>query len=362
MIITVNKNNFLKSLQVAEKIISRNLNLPILNNILLKTDKGRLKISSTNLEIGINYWIGSKIKEEGEIAVPAKIITDFIQNIQDEKVTLATKKNTLLINSDNYKTQILGFETKEFPIIPEIKEKPVMKIFSAVLKNALLSVVDSTAISETRPELTGVYVQLHNSGIDFAATDGFRLSEKRIPFENLKTASFIIPRTTIFEVIRIISDLDEDIHVSLSSNQILFSGNDFHIVSRLIDGQYPDYKKIIPDKFISKALFNKDDFQKQIRLSSIFSSNIFDIKLSVQNDKTVTLAKNQDRGEINSAISSILKNEPFEVSMNYHYLLDGLKIINSDKVVLEFTGNGSPLVIKPEEGKDLIYLIMPLRQ
>ena len=365
MIITISKNNFLRALQTTEKIISRNLNLPILNNILLKTDKGRLKLSSTNLEIGINYWIGSKIKEEGEIAVPSKIITDFIQNIQDEKITLTTRKNTLLINSDHYKTQILGFETKDFPIIPEIKEKPVLKIRAQILKNAFLSVVDSTAISETRIELTGVYTQLGGSGVEFAATDGFRLAEKSILYENdqkNEINSFIIPRSTAFEIIRILSDLDEDINISLSDNQIKFSGNDFYLISRLIDGQYPDYKKVIPEKFISRAVLNRDDFQKQIRLSSIFSSSIFDIKLQVQNDKTIILAKNQDRGEINSSISSILKNEPFDVSVNYHYLLDGLKVVNSQKVVLEFTGNGSPLIIKPEEGKDFLYLIMPLRQ
>lgn len=362
MIITINKNKFLIALQATEKIIARNLNLPILNNILLKTEKGRLKISSTNLEIGINYWIGSKIKEEGEIAVPAKIITDFIQNIQDEKITLTTKKNTLLINSDHYRSQILGFDTKDFPIIPEIKEKPILKIPSQILKNAFISISDSTAISETRPELTGVFTQIEKSCIQFAATDGFRLAEKIIPFENNSQNSFIIPRPTVFEVIRIISGLEEDIFLSLSNNQILFSGSDFQLVSRLIDGQYPDYKRVIPEKFISKALFNKEDFQKQIKLSSIFSSSIFDIKLSVQNDKTFISAKNQDRGEINSSISSILKNEPFDIAVNYHYLLDGLKIINTQKIVLEFTGNGSPLVIKPEEGKDFLYLIMPLRQ
>lgn len=362
MIITINKNNFLTALQATEKIISRNLNLPILNNILLKTEKGRLKISSTNLEIGINYWIGSKIKEEGDIAVPAKIITDFIQNIQDEKITLTTKKNTLLINSDHYKTQILGFETKDFPIIPEIKEKPVLKIPSQILKNALVSISDSTAISETRPELTGVFTQIEKSCIQFAATDGFRLAEKIIPLENNNQISFIIPRPTVFEVIRIISSIDEDILISLSANQILFQGSDFQLISRLIEGQYPDYKRVIPEKFVSKALFNKEDFQKQIKLSSIFSSNIFDIKLSVQNDKTLIFAKNQDRGEINSSISSILKNEPFDISVNYHYLLDGLKNINTQKIAVEFTGNGSPLILKPEDSKDFIYLIMPLRQ
>ncbi len=362
MNITINRNNFLKALQATERIISRNLSLPILNNILIKTDKGRIKISSTNLEIGINYWIGARIKEEGEITVPAKIITDFIQNIQDEKIILLVRKNILFINSDHYKTQILGFESKEFPIIPEIKEKPLAKLPSPVLKNTLTAVVDSTAISETRPELTGVNISFNDSVIEFAATDGFRLAEKIISCDNPKTTSFIVPRTTIFELIRIISDLDEDIHISVSNNQIMFFGSDFQLISRLIDGQYPDYKRVIPEKFISRALFNKDDLQKQIRLSSIFSSNIFDIKLQVQNNKTVILAKNQDKGEINSSISSVLKNEPFEISVNYHYLQDGLKIMNSQKVILEFTGNGSPLVIKPEEEKKLLYLIMPLRQ
>jgi len=362
MITTISKNNFLKALQATEKIISRNINLPILNNILLRTEKGRLRVTSTNLEIGVNYWVGAKIDEEGDIAIPARTITDFIQNIQDDRITLTTKKNTLFINSDNYKTQILGSETKEYPLIPQIDNEPFLKINSSVLKNVLTTVVEATSVSETRPELTGVYVHTGEGKVNFVATDSFRLSEKNIPYKDIMENSFIIPRPTTLEIIRILSDLNEDISIIISDNQILFKGEEFQVISRLIEGQYPDYKRVIPDKFISKALFNKDDLQKQIKLSSIFSSNIYDIKFEVKNDKTIISAQNQDKGEIKSSISSILKNDPFEIAINYNYLLDGLKVINSKKVIFEFTGDGSPLIIKPEEGNNQLYLIMPLRQ
>src|SRR3989338_10380833 len=152
MKVTVNHKNLKTALSLVEKIVSRNPSLPILNNILIKTDNGRLKISSTNLEIGINYMIGAKIDEVGEIAIPARVSSDFINNVVDEKITLHTKNNILTINSDKYKTQILGFDPKDFPIIPKIKEKTATILSSGILRRLLCSVADSVAVSETRPE------------------------------------------------------------------------------------------------------------------------------------------------------------------------------------------------------------------
>ncbi|PIR41370.1 MAG: DNA polymerase III subunit beta [Candidatus Yanofskybacteria bacterium CG10_big_fil_rev_8_21_14_0_10_46_23] len=362
MTVTVNRNNFLKALQATEKIISRNLNLPILSNILIRTEQGRLRLSSTNLEIGVNYWIGAKIEAEGEIAVPARIITDFMQSISDDRVTLTTKKNTLLVNSENFKTQILGFETNEFPIIPTVKSNQIVLINSQTLKNSLNCVVESTSISETRPELTGVFGIVTPNRITFAATDGFRLAEISLNQKNESNFEVIVPRATIYELIRIIGDLDEDLEILVSENQILVKSGEFNVLSRLIEGRYPDYKKIIPNNVISRALFNKDDLQRQIKLSSLFSSSVFDIKIEARTDKTIISAQNQDKGEIHSSIASILKNEPFQVSLNYNYFLDGLKVIDSKKIIVEYTGEGSPLVLKPEEGDKFIYLIMPIRQ
>ncbi len=362
MKITVNQKNLKKALNLVEKVVSRNTSLPILNNILIKTENGRLKISATNLEIGVNYIIGAKIEEVGQIAVPARIISDFIGNIVDDKVSLTTKNNILNINSEKYKTQILGFDAKDFPIIPKIKSKPLAVIPIKFLKASLGAVLDSVAVSETRPELAGVFMDFNNDKIVFAATDSFRLTEKSVDFKNVHKQSFIIPRNTVVELIRISGELEGDLSFNTNDNQISFSNDDFEMVSRVVDGNYPDYKKIIPEKFISRVLVNKDELDKTIRLASLFSTNISDIKINCSESKMNILAKNSDKGEIETRIDAPLKNQPFEVSLNFHYLLDGLKIMDTEKIIMEFTGQGSPLVIRPnDDRKDVVYLIMPLR-
>src|SRR3990167_4917943 len=243
MKITVNQKNLKKALILVEKVVSKNTPLPILNNILLKTENGRLKVSATNLEIGVNYVIGAKIEEVVQIAVPSRIISDFIGNIMDDKVSLTTKNNILNVNSERYKTQILGFDAKDFPIIPKIKSKPLAVIPAKLIRNSLIVVLDSVAISETRPELAGVFMDFNNDKITFAATDSFRLTEKKVDFKNIQKQSFIIPRNTVIELIRITGELEGDLFFNVNDNQISFANDDFEMVSRVIDGNYPDYKK-----------------------------------------------------------------------------------------------------------------------
>lgn len=363
MNITINYKNLSKAVSLVERIVSRNSSLPILNNILLKTEHGRLKVSATNLEIGINYSLGAKIYETGEIAVPARIFSDFISNITEEKITLITKNNILSINTDKYKTQILCFDPKEFPIIPKIKNDNPYIISSKIFKNSLSSVLDSVAVSEARPELSGVFTQFSNQKLVFAATDSFRLTEKIVDMKSKDSNSFILPRNTVLELIRLLGDIEEDLNIRYNDNQILFSTDDVEIVSRLIDGNYPDYKKVIPDKYISRLLVKKYDLEKNVRLAGLFSSNISDVKLSCDDKKLTITSKNSDKGEIQVVVESLLKNDPFEISLNHNYLLDGLKIIPTENVIIEYTGKGSPLIVRPEyDSKDLTYLIMPLRR
>jgi len=361
MIITINPKKLLTALRILERIVSKNVSLPILSTVLLKTDDGRLRLSATNLEIGINYWIGAKVEKEGEIAIPAYTFSDFISNIDDEKITITVNKNIASINSKNYKTQILCMDSKDFPIIPKIKKETVLKIDSQDFKNSLISVLDSVSLSEARPELGGVFVNIENNKAEFAATDSFRLSEKIAPIKEAISKSFIIPRSAVIEILRILENLSGDVNLAVSENQIFMYDDDFEFISRLIDGHYPEYKKVIPDKFISSATVNKNEFEKGVRVASIFSSSISDIKLKAEKDLIEVSAKNSDRGEMVSSINCKLKNKPFEISVNYRYLLDGLKVIPTENVILEFTGTGSPLVLKGEDLKDQIYLIMPLR-
>jgi DNA polymerase-3 subunit beta len=258
---------------------------------------------------------------------------------------------------------MVGFDTKEFPIIPKIKGKPIITLPAQIIKNGFLSVVNSSSLLETRPELTGVFTKFTTNNIELAATDSFRLSERIISHKPNNTGSAIIPRNTVLELIRVLSDIDADVNIVLSENQILFSSSDFTIISRLIDGNYPDYKKVIPENFVSKVLLSKEALEKGVRLASLFTSNISDIRISVLESKTEINAKNTDKGELLSSIESKLKNEPFSISLNYNYLLDGIKSINSEKVVLQYTGDGSPLVVKKgDEDKMFTYVIMPLRE
>ena len=363
MRITTNLKNLSKALTLVDRVISKNPVLPILNNILLKVENGRLKVSATNLEIGINYTLGAKVDESGEIAVPARIFSDFVKNLEGDKLNLISKNNILIINTEKYKTQILGFDPKDFPIIPKIKNDVLFLISSKILKSALSTVLDSMAISETRPELSGAYIQFESNKFILAATDSFRLVEKIFELKQKNNLSFILPRGTVLELIRILGELNEDIQIRYSDNQVSFCTDDLELVSRLIDGSYPDYKKVIPEKYISKVLIKKEELERNIRLAGLFSSSIADINLNCDSKITTITAKNSDKGDIQIVVESLLKNEPFNISINHHYLLDGLKIIPTEHVVIEYTGPGSPIVIRPEnDNKDLTYLIMPLKR
>lgn len=361
MNIIINNNRLLSALRSLERVVSKNISLPILNTILIKTDKNRVRLSATNLEIGVNYILGAKVNKEGEIAVPAKVFSDFISNVIDEKIEISSEKNIISISSEHYKTKILSMDPKDFPIIPKIDSKNKTKINTDDFRNSLLSVIDSTALSETRPELSGVFVKIAKNKAEFAATDSFRLSEKIIPVTSEFEKSFIIPRNTAIEIIRIIEGMEGYIDLITSDNQIFIAGEDFDFISRLIEGRYPDYKRVIPDKFISIARVKKSDLEKNTKMAGIFSSSISDIRLLVKKNEMELNAKNSDKGEINAKLACDLKNQPFEISVNYHYLIDGLRVTQSENAIIEFTGNGSPLVIRGEENKDQVYVIMPLR-
>lgn len=227
------------------------------------------------------------------------------------------------------------------------------------------SVFDSVSLSQTRPELGGVFVNFNKSKIYFASTDSFRLTEKIVNLNCNKQISVIIPRNTVAELIRILSDYEKDISINIEENQIQFSSEDFEVISRLIDGRYPDYQKVIPTRSLSQIFFNKEDFNSNIRLAGLFSSNINDIGLRVDRKEVVVFSKNTDRGEFNSRVKNSLNNQidgPFEVLLNYNYLIDGLKNIPSEEIIFEYTGEGAPVILKPKD-KDLsfTYLIMPLK-
>lgn len=364
MKLATSQKNLKRALSLVEPVIGKAAALPVLSNIVLKTENGRLKIAATNLEIGITCFVGAKIDETGEIAIPGRIFTDFIQNIGEENVSLTTKNNTLSVTTKAYKTTILGSDTKEYPIIPKAPGQPLCTLGAPALRDLLSSVADAMAVSESRPELAGIFFSAHDETITCAATDSFRLAERVSRGKIQGTAKVIIPRPTVVEVLRLVSDESQDITVAAADNQISFTTQDCQIISRLIDGTYPDYKKVIPEKWTSKALVDRAEMERNVRLAGLFSSAISDVMVECEEKQLIITAQNSNKGEVRATADATLKNDPFSLAVNFHYLLDGLKAMSRfDKVVIEFTGAGSPLILRPaDDKKEFTYLIMPLRR
>jgi len=368
MIITVGQQKLRKAVGILERVAGRHLALPILQNIILKTDHGRLRLAATNLEIGINCWIGAKVEEEGELALPARVLSEFVNNIQDEKVLISTKENIATINAENFKTQIIGFSAKEFPIIPKTQNEPSLTLPAATWMDLFTSVIDAVSLSDARPELAGVFLSFTDKTIETAATDSFRLATRSLGRKNTPRKlekefenGLIIPRATVQELIRLLPDVEGELNMIVGDNQIFFTGHDVQVVSRLIDGRYPEFRRVIPEKTESVLIVKKNELEKNIKLGSIFSSSVSDIKIHADKDSLYILAQNSARGEINAKMKAELSGEVFRVAVNYRYLLDGLKTINTPEVQMEYAGNNGPLVLKPKTSNGLIYLIMPLR-
>ncbi|MBI4709324.1 MAG: DNA polymerase III subunit beta [Candidatus Portnoybacteria bacterium] len=360
------QENLKTNLNITQNIVGRNLTLPILNNLLLETEGGRLKISSTNLEIGINTWTSGKIEKQGSITCPAKILSSFINSLPNKKIELEVKDNTLFVRCENYKASIKGLPSDDFPLIPKIKEKPII-IFKKgeILKNNLSQVVGSAALSESRPEISGILFKIDKEAIKFVATDSFRLAEKTIYQTNnliTKPISLIIPQRTIQELIRILTEKpDNEVRFILGDSQVLFETNEVQLISRIIDGQYPDYQQIIPKSFETQATLLKDEFVNNIKIASIFSSKINDVKLSIYSGKIDILSQDADLGENKSQIPADVKGKPMEVIFNFRYFLDGLSNISTKNVSLGLNSETSPSVIRPSGEDGFLYVIMPIK-
>ena len=361
------QKNLKQALNITEKIIGRNLTLPILNNLLLSVDKNKLKISSTNLEIGINSSIIGKVKDIGSITIPARLLTDFVNNLPNEKIELRVKDNQLEIKCKNFKSYIKGLSSDDFPIIPKIINKALIKIKGSILKNGFSQVVEVASLSGSRPEISGIYINFNKNLIKIAATDSFRLAEKNIEINNnskeLKNQSIIIPQRTIQEVCRILGDEEMDVEIVLSNNQILFDLGYTQIISRLIEGQYPDYQQIIPDSFQTQLTINRNELISNIKIASLFSGKINNIKVFVNSKKSILeiLSKDTDIGENKSKIDAKIEGKEVEVVFNYKYLLDGLNNIFSDKIIIGFNGSSKPVVLRPIGDISYTYIVMPIK-
>ena len=363
-----------EGLNIIERVSPKSLTLPILNNVLISTEKNFLRLSSTDLETGINWWALVKIEKEGTITIPSKLFSNFINLLPNKKIKLETKNQTLFLECDNYKTQLKGLGADEFPIIPKIPKEECISLNSKSLSEGLNQVVDIAVPSTTRPEISGIYLSFQKDLITLAATDSFRLAEKKIFLKNNhfleKNYSFILPQKTVKELVNIFSEKEKEIKIYFSPNQVMFeypmtevAHPQIQLISRLIEGEYPNYQEIIPKKYSTQITVDKNEFLNQIKTASLFSGKINEIKIKTnsKNKKVEIFSQSSDVGEYNSSIPGVIKGEEIEISFNHRFLLDGLLNIKSSEVIFELSGDSGPGVLKPVGDDSYIYVVMPIK-
>lgn len=369
MKIIVLRSNLKESLAAVEKAVSESGNLPILKNVLFKTYNNKLKIAATNLDLGIVKFTSGKIIEEGGITVPFRTFYNLVNNSDNERITIETDKNNLIFKTDNYNAKIQGISQEEFPIIPKIEnEEYHLEIDAPILKEAIYKVLNAVQISEIRPEISGVLLDFQLTTLKLVATDAFRLSQKILNNNQFRTNfnrgfKIIIPLRTISEVVKIFPE-SQPIKIFIDSNQILFRNEELELISRLIDGEYPDYEQIIPKTMESEVIVNKEQLVNAVKLASTFASRTNDIKFKINEGKKVleVYSANQYLGENSYLIPVKFKGMDFsEIAFNWHYFLDGLKVINQENLLFGINSNNKPSVIKSPEDTSYFYILMPIK-
>ncbi|MCK4454323.1 DNA polymerase III subunit beta [Candidatus Parcubacteria bacterium] len=381
------KENLKKGLDITEKITTKNLTLPILNNVLISTDNNLLNLITTDLEIAIKYWALSKIEKPGKIAIPAKLLSDFINFLPEEKINLEVKNNILHLDCKNQKAQIKGQDPEEFPIIPKIETKDYLEIKTTPFYEGISQVINFTTPNQTRVELSGIYFDFQKERLKITATDSFRLAEKTLYFENKinsdliseKGYSFILPLKASRELLNIFSEKEGErakkidskkIRIYFSSNQVLFevlfpeiSKPQIQLISRLIEGEYPDYQEIIPKKYETQLILNRNEFLNKIKTASLFSGKTNEIRLkAVPSKKEIEIfSQSSELGENKSSLSSKITGKEIKVSFNWRFLIEGLANIRSSEVIFEMNGEEGPSVLKPVGDATYLYVIMPIK-
>lgn len=376
MKLTILQEKFREGISAVERIAAKSLTLPILNNILLKTERNLLCLSSTDLEVGIKFWTLAKVKKEGQIAIPSQLLSNFINLLPNKTIELETKDNSLSLYCGEYLTSLKGISPEEFPIIPQIAEGESLPLNNPPFCQGLTQVSDIASPSPTRPEISGIYFLFQKDLIKMAATDSFRLGEKTIFLDYNRTAarpvecSFILPHKAAREIINILGEKEGEIKISFSPNHVLFEypmseipHPQIQLVSRLIEGEYPDYQEIIPKKSETQIVFLKSEFLNQLKTASLFSGKISEVKFKVNPAKEVVelFSQNPDLGEYHSSLKAKIKGKSLEISFNHRFLLDGISKIKTPEVIFELTGEGGPGVLKPVGDQSYLYVVMPIK-
>lgn len=366
MKLTILQQDLLPALSSVSRSCGVRSTLPVLANVLLSAQGNSIKLSATNLEVGVIKVIGAKVLTEGEITIPSKTFLDIITSLEGE-ITLEAQEATLKISANKFSATLSGILPSEFPAIPLSSEASLF-IDAQVLLKSLPRISFAAATDEGRPILTGILTELKNNSLEFVATDGFRLAHQKSKIESSDSSSLqaLIPKRTFEELVRLISEEEglEKVGISTSENQnqIIFSLNKTQLSSRLIEGQFPAWEKIIPTHSENRTIIERTELLKALKLASVFAKDSSNIVKLTSKDNTLTLSSEaKELGEQETQIEAQVEGGEIVIAFNNKFLSDALSAADSSQIIIEFSGNLSAALIKPIGEEGLEYIVMPVR-
>lgn len=362
MKVTVTQENLNRALAAVSRVASTKTSLPILSNILLKTENNRLLVAATNLEIASSYFIGAKVVGEGVLTIPARLVSEFVANLPKGNVDLKVDGTKLHISSGNYQSTINGVVADEFPALPTIQSDTTVTIPSQLLKNAISQTSITASHDDTRPVLTGVLCHTLDGSLYFAATDGYRLAERKV--QTVKNdIKALIPASTLQEIARVIPDDCDEVELVFDESQVLFRMGDVEVTSRLIDGNFPDYRQLIPKETDVRATVNVVELTRITKIASLFARESGgSVTIHTDDDKKVLSIHSvaSQLGE-NTSETSVEVNGAGSVTLNSRYLIEALGCVDSETISFGFSGKLAPCVIRPVGDDSYQHIVMPLK-
>jgi len=371
---TCTKENLSYALDLVSGVAGKQVNLPILTNILISVEESNVRLVTTNLEIAVQANLRAKVESAGSFTVPAKTLTDFVHLLPEEQVEVELKENEVKITCGSSSTKIKGSSSDDYPVVPEVEEKHSYLLESDDFKNSLSQVVIATAKNEIRPELSGVFFNLFDEkfkGLTMAATDSYRLAEKKMSVvQGEDEMKIIVPARTIFEMIRLIGlskakSGESQVRLWITENQIALRYDDFEMTSRLIEGKYPDYTQIIPENFKTTAKFPIDQMVNKIKAASLFTTtgvNAVSFDLNVEQNTIGISSTSTQTGEHVSEVEAEVIGEENSILLNHRYVLDGLSHMETEDVEFKVNSGDAPCMFLPKEKSEYLYIVMPIRQ
>lgn len=373
MKITARQEHLSHALRVAGRAVAARSPLPITTNVLLVTDDGRLRLSATNLDIAISTWIDAAVAEDGAITLPSRLLSEFVDTLPGGEVELTVKagSHSAQVSSGRYDATIRGMAADDFPVIPAASEQAAVTVPASLLKEMVEQVVFAAAMDDTRPMLTGALATFSGQTFSLAATDGFRMAMRSGELENAASGDFsvIVPGRTLSELAKIVPDGDDPVEVAVTPNrnQVVFRTTDLHVVSRLIEGSYPNLKGLVPSKFATKVVVSREDLLKATKIASFFSRDnsnaiTFDIQPGGEAGvgQVVVSGAAAELGEDRGQLDAVVNGGGAKVQFNSRYVSDVLGAVDAQQVGLEITGPNSAAVFRPIDSVDYTHIIMPM--